>query len=143
MRMILLALLVFLTGCGGAAGPKGDAGANGSGAGLIASGYSCNKISGGFSFHYNSDTYSNGDVWIECDVSGSAIQATNTKLYKASQVGASTFSCIVVLDSDGTASAGFWNFTGTSGTRKAVYNDAGSTIDQTTINFSSGDCVEF
>lgn len=107
----------------------------------ILSGFNCTKLSGGLTFHFAGITYTTGDVWVECDIANSSLQVTGTGLYKSTQVASSTFLCSITFDSDGTATSGFWTFTGTKGIRKAVYTDAGSSSNQSTMTFSSTDCT--
>lgn len=144
-------LLAFF-GCGsagpaGPAGPQGSAGANGSQgqAGIDEGGFSslfgCYKLSSGLAFAFEGITLTSGDVMVTCSVAGLSSELSNTTFYKSSDVGAQTFHCQVVSDADSTPSAGFWVFSFTSGTYQAIYNDSGSSVNNTTITYANSDCT--
>lgn len=142
--MRALVLFMFLVGCKGQSGSAGATGAKGSnGTVALSSGFSCTKITGGLFFQYRSWTFSTGDVWVECEVAGTGGQGSQSNLYRADQSGATTFTCSAVFDTtDGTPSSGFWTFTGNAG-KQALYTDAGSGANGTTVSFLVGNCSTF
>ena len=100
--------------------------------------FNCTKISTYF-FSYQGVTYSTGDVFVRCEISDNISSFSTSNFYKSTQSGASNYSCVLTFDVD-TASAGFWQFTFTSGTKKAVYSDTGSGSNGSTLTYASGDC---
>lgn len=155
-RFILLTTLVYALGCSpikkdalpsttGPTGPQGPPGANGEPgtAGLsISSSFSCFKTVSGNRYNYSSATYTTGDRWVTCGVDGISYSSSNTYLYRASQIGATTGSCFVTYDLDA-ASGGSWTFSDTSGTKQAKYTDVVSGSHNTTIVYTGAECSSF
>jgi hypothetical protein len=151
MRSIILTFVfVLVTSCGsegpagpaGAAGAKGDTGARGISANTIVSETQCHISTSGKYFEYNTVQFSSGDAWTSCSVSDNYSQSSNTEYYRSSQTGSVNFACLATFDwSDGTGSSGWWEFTATSGNRKAVYRDTGSSANGTTITFAGSNCT--
>jgi hypothetical protein len=151
MKVILALLCVLaISACGGAKGEPGAAGAAGqigetgptgaTGQGLtILSKFTCAKSSGGLGFSYSGVTFSSGDVYVTCEVRGTASQVSSGRIYLASQTGASIFGCTVTFDSEGTASSGYWAFD-TGATKKVTYHDSGTSIDGVAVTFADADC---
>ena len=106
------------------------------------SGFNCTVISGGAIFNYGATRFSTGDAYVHCLISGSVIQVSDSAIYKSSQTGASTLACFLTWDIDA-STGGYWEFTGTSGTRQIQYKDTGSASDGTVITFTSGDCTVY
>lgn len=151
MKKLLIAGVMFLSACGsdekatvsgikGDTGPTGEAGTPGM---TISSGWGCYKSSGGFIFRYRAVVYSTKDIWVECDVSGTSSQATNTIIYKSGSYGTTNYYCDMTFDSDSTASSGYWKFLNTNGVKTAVYTDSGSSINGSMVSFSASDCVSY
>lgn len=162
MKYVILLGMLILSGCGGSPGPagpqgaqgatgaRGPAGANGSNgtngtdgtSGVsIAANFTCSKVAGGLFFAYQNVTYSNGDVFAECEISGSSWTVSKSIIYKSTQAGAAHGDCVLGYDVD-TASSGYWVFgQATSTTATAVYHDTGSANDASFVSFSSSDCV--
>lgn len=92
---------------------------------------SCTVINSTGKFDYQHYLFSDGSLMVECEYSGVSFTISSTRLYKATQTGASTGACTFVGDLDGTASGGWWNYTYDGTSAKATYNDVGSTYNGT------------
>lgn len=107
----------------------------------ISSGFGCMKVYDKHIYQYSAVIYSTDDVWVSCSVADTSIQASESQIYKAGTKGAKDLACMVIFDSDATASSGYWTFSGSS-ERKGVYHDTGD-LDGTTVSFAGDDCHEF
>ena len=140
-------MLSLLTACGGSpestvsamttAGPQGPAGTPGITASQTVA---CSHFYSGFSFKYKYTTFSDSSVLITCSVADGLYQSSNVEFYMSSQVGSSDKGCTVTLDSNGAATAGWWNFSA-AGARTATYNDSSDPSDGTQVTFADSDCV--
>ncbi len=129
------------SGAAGAVGATGATGAAGSGL-AISSGFSCGRVSGGLYFGFKVTTFSGGDVWVECEIGGSSVQASSSSFFKSSQTGAQTGACIVTYDSESPSTSGYWTFR-MDGTKRATYTDSGSSINGAVETFAAGECTTF
>lgn len=120
-------------------GTNGSNGTNGTNGLTISSIKYCKKTSGSITFDHNIVTYSTGDKWVYCAISNALDTFSASVMYLAAQNGATNESCIIVYDLD-SASSGWWNFSLSGTTRTAVYSDAASASNGTTLTFATSDC---
>jgi hypothetical protein len=143
-KLVCLASLISLslTACGSStqSATIGKAGADGM---TISSGFNCSKISGASLFIFQGVTYSTGDVFSSCEVTGASLQSSSSKFYKSTQPGAASFYCSLTFDSEAPASGGYWTFSASGTTKKATYTDSGAVMNGTVVTFSSSDCGSF
>lgn len=146
MKLYLLLISMFVMSCGsalpnvnslqGAVGPTGASGISP----VIAHTTTCSKLNNVASlmYQYVTVTYSSGDVWIHCSVSGSTYQSSNEYLYLKNSLG--SLSCTLTFDPVHNT-GGYYTFTTNGSTRQAVFTDAGQVDNGTVISYAANDCI--
>lgn len=129
----------MLMGCGkdGTNGKDGAAG--------ISISYTryCSYISSGLLFVYQFTKYSTGDAFVSCEVSDNIGSFSSSKVYMASQAGATSGGCSVTDDIDSPYTGGFWSFQIASSTASVTYNDSGSSNNNLKHTFSFTECTDY
>jgi len=75
--------------------------------------------------------YADGSVVTHCEVTDPSAGYGSMSVYDGGQAGAETGACIIVYDSDGADSSGYWTFSAQKGASAATarYSDKGSGFD--------------
>lgn len=139
MRKLLAVVTVVLSACGpGPAGPAGPQGPSGPSGVSFKSALHCydGKALAALSFYYDLTRFTDGSVFVSCEVANASAGWQNNYFYASTSKGAADGFCSVGYDADGPASFGSWSFV-TSGTVvKATYKDTGSPSDKYVVTLT-------
>jgi hypothetical protein len=141
MRYWLLVGLLAVGGCAadGRDGIDGEDGMDGEDGIRAVETLHCEVLTNGFFYEYDAVLWSSGDLFVNCSVSNSNVEASDTAFYLASQNGAASGDCALAMDENGTG--GYWYFTLTNTTAQAVYHDEGDVNDGYTLTFLGSECI--
>lgn len=143
--VLVIAVLMLVVSCGaatkgepgpvGSPGPAGSPGADGASF-SVKKWNNCSYVDTSLSlnFYYNTTAFSDGVLYVECEIQGAGLGVSNSGFYAADQNGSTTGYCVVSEDID-TPSFGEWNFSLSPGPQ-AKYVDTPSTSNNQIVTLT-------